>query len=169
MRKPAQGEYRSAVYTNRPPYADYDAPRKFMAIQAIVGKRLLEHPRAICSYSGGADSDILVDLVERARAEFHLPPVKYEFINMGLEMAATKNHVVHTAQKYGIEIETVPEKTAHWNRCEGRGHNWQCSNCYEKINYNEERKLKQKRVFPVWIVNRYCRGCGARMVGAMYD
>ena len=30
--RPANGEYRSAVYTNRPPYADYDPPRKFMAI-----------------------------------------------------------------------------------------------------------------------------------------
>lgn len=53
MNAPAKGEYRSAVYTNRPPYADYDAPRKFMAIQSIIAKRLVEHPHAICSYSGG--------------------------------------------------------------------------------------------------------------------
>ena len=29
-------EYKSRVYTDRPPYADYDAPRKFMAIEAII-------------------------------------------------------------------------------------------------------------------------------------
>lgn len=37
-------EYKSRVYTDRPPYADYDAPRKFQAIQSIVGKHLLKHP-----------------------------------------------------------------------------------------------------------------------------
>lgn len=110
MKKPANGEYRSAVYTNRPPYADYDAPRKFMAIQSIVGKRLVEHPNAICSYSGGADSDILIDVIERAREMFSLPPVKYVFFNTGLEMKATKDHVKATAEKYGVEIETVRPK-----------------------------------------------------------
>jgi len=108
--RPSHGEYRSAVYTNRPPYADYEAPRKFMAIQAIVGKRLLEHPNAICSYSGGADSDILIDVIEKARSEFHLPPVKYVFFNTGLEMKATKDHVKDTAEKYGVDIETVRPK-----------------------------------------------------------
>lgn len=110
MNAPAKGEYRSAVYTNRPAYADYDPPRKFMAIQTIIAKRLIEHPRAICSYSGGSDSDIMIDAVERARTEFNLPPVKYVFFNTGLEMKATKDHVKATAQKYGVEIEEVRPK-----------------------------------------------------------
>ena len=100
-------EYRSRVFTDRPPYADYDAPHKFMAIQSIIAKRLVEHPNAICSYSGGSDSDIMIDLVERTRAGFDLPPVKYVFFNTGLEMKATKDHVKATAEKYGVEIETV--------------------------------------------------------------
>lgn len=58
--------YKSRVYTDRPAYADFDAPAKFQAIQSIVGRRLLEHPKAICSYSGGADSDIMIDVIERA-------------------------------------------------------------------------------------------------------
>ena len=50
----------SRVYTDRPAYADFNAPRKFMAIEAIIAKRLIEHPRAMLSYSGGSDSDILM-------------------------------------------------------------------------------------------------------------
>ena len=100
-------EYRSRVFTDRPPYADYDAPHKFMAIQSIIAKRLVEHPNAICSYSGGSDSDIMIDLIERTRAGFDLPPIKYVFFNTGLEMKATKEHVKATARKYGVEIETV--------------------------------------------------------------
>ena len=102
--------YKSKVYTERPPYADYDAPRKFQAIQAIVARRLREHPKAICSYSGGSDSDIMIDLIERTRKIFNLPPVKYVFFNTGLEMKATKDHVKATAEKYGVEIEEVRPK-----------------------------------------------------------
>lgn len=99
--------YKSRVYTDRPAYADFDAPAKFQAIQSIVERRLVEHPNSICSYSGGADSDIMIDVVERARTGLGLPPIKYVFFNTGLEMKATKDHVKATAEKYGVEIEEV--------------------------------------------------------------
>lgn len=102
--------YKSKVYTDRPPYADFDAPAKFTAIQSIVAKRLVQHPNAICSYSGGSDSDIMIDLIEQTRKLFNLPPVKYVFFNTGLEMRATKEHVKAMAQKYGVEIEEVRPK-----------------------------------------------------------
>ena len=70
----------SRVYTDRPAYADYDSPSKFNAIQGILITRLKQHPKAICSYSGGSDSDIMIDLIERTREVFpSLPPVKYVF------------------------------------------------------------------------------------------
>ena len=106
-----KNEYKSRVYTDRPAYAGFDAPAKFQAIQSIVARHLKQHPNAICSYSGGADSDILIDVIERTREIFGLPPVKYVFFNTGLEMKATKDHVKATAEKYGVEIETVRPKT----------------------------------------------------------
>lgn len=104
-------EYKSRVYTDRPAYADYDSAAKFQAIQSIIAKRLKEHPHAICSYSGGADSDIMIDLIERTREIFNLPPVDYVFFNTGLEMKATKDHVKVTAEKYGVEIRECRPKT----------------------------------------------------------
>lgn len=109
-RRKDDGSYKSRVFTDRPPYADYDAPHKFMAIQSIVAKRLIEHPSAICSYSGGSDSDIMIDLVERTRQAFDLPPICYVFFNTGLEMKATRDHVKATAEKYGVEIKEVRPK-----------------------------------------------------------
>lgn len=104
--------YKSRVYTDRPSYADLEAPDKFQAIQGIIATHLKRHPKAICSYSGGADSDIMIDLIESTRSLFpSLPPVKYVFFNTGLEMRATKDHVKATAEKYGVEIETVRPKT----------------------------------------------------------
>lgn len=77
----------------------------------IIMTHLREHPKAICSYSGGADSDIMIDLIETARKIVpSLPKVKYVFFNTGLEMKATKDHVKATAEKYGVEIEEVRPK-----------------------------------------------------------
>ena len=106
-----KGTYKSRVYTDRPDYADFDAPAKFQAIESIIAKRLREHPKAICSYSGGSDSDILIDLIERVRMIFSLPSVEYAFFNTGLEMRATKNHVEEIAEKYGVKIEAYRPKT----------------------------------------------------------
>lgn len=103
--------FRSAVYTNRPAYADFDAPEKFVAIESIIARRLKEHPKAICSYSGGSDSDILIDLIERTRYVFSLAPVDYVFFNTGLEMQATKEHVKEIAKKYKVEIRECRPKT----------------------------------------------------------
>jgi len=96
--------FHSRVYTDRPAYADLPAPEKFQAILGIIGTRLRQHPNAICSYSGGSDSDILIDLLEDARGAFKLDPIKYCFFNTGLEMDATKRHVKEVAEKYGVEI-----------------------------------------------------------------
>ena len=103
-------EFRSRVYTDRPDYADFEPAAKFEAIKSIIAKRLREHPNAICSYSGGSDSDIMIDVIERTREVFDLPPVDYVFFNTGLEMKATKDHVKATEEKYHIEItEHRPE------------------------------------------------------------
>ena len=106
----AKEEYKSRVYTDRPDYADYDPPRKFQAIQSIIARRLREHPNAICSYSGGSDSDIMLDLIEQTRKLFNLPPIQYAFFETGLEMKATRDHVKATAEKYGVEIKTYRPK-----------------------------------------------------------
>ena len=103
-------EYKSRVYTDRPDYADFEPAAKFEAIKSIIAKRLREHPNAICSYSGGSDSDIMIDVIEQTRMIFGIPPIKYVFFNTGLEMQATKDHVKEVERKYGIEIEECRPK-----------------------------------------------------------
>lgn len=104
-------EYKSRVYTDRPAYADFDAPHKFEAIKSIIARRLIEHPKAICSYSGGSDSDIMLHLIETVRKMFSLPSVDYCFFNTGLEMEAIKRHVKAMEKLYGVTItEHRPQK-----------------------------------------------------------
>ncbi len=103
--------YKSKVYTDRPPYADFESPAKFEAIKSIIAKRLIEHPNAICSYSGGSDSDIMLHLIETVRKIYNLPPVQYCFFNTGLEMKAIKDHVKDMEKLYGVTItEHRPKK-----------------------------------------------------------
>ena len=103
--------YKSRVYTDRPAYADFDAPNKFEAIKSIIAKRLREHPNAICSYSGGSDSDILLHLIEQVREIYGLPSISYAFFNTGLEMEAIKRHVKEMESLYGVTItECRPKK-----------------------------------------------------------
>ena len=103
--------YKSRVYTDRPAYADFEPARKFEAIKSIIAKRLTQYPSAVCSYSGGSDSDILIHLIETVRKAFLLPPVHYVFFNTGLEMDATKRHVREMERLYGVTIsEHRPKK-----------------------------------------------------------
>lgn len=113
--------YRSRVYTDRPKYADFDSPQKFEAIKGIIARRLKEHPNAICSYSGGSDSDIMVHLIEQTREIFSLPQIHYAFFNTGLELQATKDHVKETAEKYGVEITEYRPKVNIVNAVRNNG------------------------------------------------
>ena len=144
-----QDEHKSRLYTDRPPYADYDPPRKFMAIEAIIGKRLIEHPKAICSYSGGSDGDILVHLSERVRKMFSLPPLDYEFFNTGLEMEATKRHVRETAAKYGINIVTYRPQKSIVTACRENGLPFMSKIMSDRLN------VAQRHCIPLAIADEY--------------
>jgi 3'-phosphoadenosine 5'-phosphosulfate sulfotransferase (PAPS reductase)/FAD synthetase len=103
--------FKSRVYTDRPTYADLDAPAKFNAIKGIIGTKLWQYPNAICSYSGGSDSDIMLHLIESVRKTLDLPPISYCFFNTGLEMKAIKQHVKDMQELYGVTItEHRPKK-----------------------------------------------------------
>lgn len=97
-------DFRSNVYKYKPRYADYDSPQKFDAIRGIIMTRLKQHPNAICSYSGGSDSDILIHLIESTRQMINLPKVDYCFFETGLEMEATRRHVREVAEQFGVKI-----------------------------------------------------------------
>ena len=63
------------------------------------------YPRIMVSVSGGADSDITVDLIERIghpQSEVH-----YVFYETGMEFDATRRHLVYLEKRYGIQIERI--------------------------------------------------------------
>ena len=58
----------------------------------------------VCSISGGADSDIMLDMIHAIDDEHK---VRYVWFNTGLEFTATKRHLDFLRDKYSIEIEPL--------------------------------------------------------------
>lgn len=63
------------------------------------------HEKIVASVSGGADSDVMMDLLIRCGAK---EKTTFVFFNTGLEYEATKRQLEHLESKYGIKIERVP-------------------------------------------------------------
>lgn len=78
--------------------------KKFRGINGGVG----EYERIMVSISGGSDSDVLIDMIERIGYE--PGTVHYVFFNTGIEFQATKDHIKELEEKYGVEIEEVKAK-----------------------------------------------------------
>ena len=69
----------------------------------VKAKSVLEkHENAMCSISGGADSDIVMDIIARLDAD-HC--VDYVWYNTGLEYKATKDHLDYLEDRYGVKIK----------------------------------------------------------------
>lgn len=62
-----------------------------------------DHKKALVSISGGADSDVILDICERVRQEQPIEIV-YGFFNTGIEYRATLDHLSYLEERYGIEI-----------------------------------------------------------------
>ena len=59
---------------------------------------------ALCSISGGSDSDIVLDMLSRMETTGQ---IIYYWVNTGLEYQATKDHLDFLEQKYQIQIERI--------------------------------------------------------------
>lgn len=72
--------------------------------------RLKDYDNIVCSISGGSDSDIILDLLERVNKDIK-SNITYVFFNTGLEYQATKDHLKELEKKYNIEIQVINAKT----------------------------------------------------------
>lgn len=70
-------------------------------------EELLSTHNSICvGVSGGSDSNIIVHMIAENFRE-HLNKVHFEFVNTGLEYAATIKHIDYMKNRYGIRIDTT--------------------------------------------------------------
>ena len=60
------------------------------------------YKNGLCSVSGGADSDVMLDICWRCDKD---NKIRYVWFDTGLEYQATKEHLKYLEEKYGIEIK----------------------------------------------------------------
>lgn len=79
------------------------APDNFVIQNALATclEHVSSHGRILCSVSGGADSDVMVDMLIRCGAK---DKTDFVFFDTGIEYAATKEHLKYLEEKYGINI-----------------------------------------------------------------
>lgn len=66
------------------------------------------HYNIVVSVSGGSDSDVVIDMIQRVREPGK--QIRFVYFDTGLEYQATKDHLDYLEQKYGITIERVKAK-----------------------------------------------------------
>lgn len=87
-------------------FIERQTPKNINIVKYLITTRnkLKEFNKIAVSYSGGSDSDIVLDLIELVK-----PPeggeIQYVFFDTGLEWDATLRHVRATSDKYGVDIE----------------------------------------------------------------
>lgn len=65
------------------------------------------YKKAICSISGGSDSDLMLDICTKVDNQ---KKIQYVWFDTGLEYQATKDHLKYLEERYGIEITPYKAK-----------------------------------------------------------
>ena len=106
-------------------------------------RHLLLHDRIMVSISGGADSDIMLDLLIRVAKAYDIPLDKFHFVffNTGIEYQATLKHLDELEEKYGITIERERPKKSIPIACKEYGLPFLSKDISAKINSLQNNKF----------------------------
>ena len=113
-----------------------------------VGKSLLTaysklncrgYKKALCSISGGSDSDIVLDIITKFD---NYKIVDYVYFDTGLEYGATKEHIEYLEDKYNIKIETIRPKIPIPLSCKQYGQPFISKHVSEMINRLQNHNFK---------------------------
>lgn len=83
------------------------------AFRKLHANLLFRSERAMVSISGGADSDMMLDMIMALDPGKNYPnsEIHYVWFDTGIEYTATKQHLKDLEEKYGITIERQRAKT----------------------------------------------------------
>ena len=70
----------------------------------ITNTKIKNYDSIVCSISGGADSDVMLDICTKLDQD---KKITYVWFDTGLEYQATKDHLKFLENKYGIEIKVI--------------------------------------------------------------
>ncbi len=108
------GENSSSATVKKEELTVFDVMKDFPHNMTVVDNfvrawSIINRPykKVLATISGGADSDVVLDICARADKD---KKIKYVWINTGLEYQATKVHLDYLEKKYGITITRIRPK-----------------------------------------------------------
>ena len=87
----------------------------------VTRNKLREYGRIAISYSGGSDSDIMLDMIELVKPYEDCGEIRYTFFDTGLEFDATHRHIAEVEQKWSVTIERIKAKKTIPTACREHG------------------------------------------------
>ena len=133
---------------------DYSTPADIMTAMIKTEQRLDEFEHVVVSISGGADSDIVLDMIERVG---HEGQVKYVWVDTGMEYQATKDHLLLLEEKYGIKIKRLPAIVPAPLGCRRHGVPFISKEVSERINNLQRHNFEWKDAPFEDLVEKYPR------------
>ena len=93
-------------------FPEEEYPNISNAIRKLHANLMFRSERAVVSISGGADSDMMLDMILALEPEKNYPfdEIHYVWFDTGIEYTATKQHLRDLEEKYGITIERKKAK-----------------------------------------------------------
>lgn len=94
-------------------FPERECPNISSAFRKLHANLMFRAERAVVSISGGADSDMMLDMIQALKPEKNYPSdvIYYVWFDTGIEYSATKRHLDYLEQKYCITIERIKAKT----------------------------------------------------------
>ncbi len=94
-------------------FPEKECPNINSAFRKLHANLMFRSERAMVSISGGADSDVMLDMLMALDPERNYPfdEIHYVWFDTGIEYTATKQHLKDLEEKYGITIERRRAKT----------------------------------------------------------
>ena len=94
-------------------FPEKECPNINSAFRKLHANLMFRSERAAVSISGGADSDVMIDMIQALNPEKNYPfaEIHYVWFNTGIEYTATKEHLDFLQEKYGVTIERKKAKT----------------------------------------------------------
>lgn len=93
------------ILNELPKFKNEEISKSIIKSYNIINKSQYKH--ILCSISGGADSDVMLDIIHRVDVN---NKVEYVWFNTGLEYQATKDHLKYLENKYNIKIRREREQ-----------------------------------------------------------
>ena len=102
-------------------YNNVPANHNIQKYMMVTRNKLREYSRIAISYSGGSDSDIMLDMIELVKPYEDCGEIRYVFFDTGLEYDAALRHISEVEKSYGITIERIKPRKSIPTACREHG------------------------------------------------